>query len=81
MRIMIAGTHSGCGKTTLTLSLMAALKARGLRVAPFKTGPDYIDPGFHAMACGRPSHNLDAHLLDWETINYLLAHYGADADI
>lgn len=81
MRIMIAGTHSGCGKTTLTLAVMAALRARGKRVAPFKTGPDYIDPGFHRAACGCPSHNLDAHLLDWETISYLLAHYGAGADI
>lgn len=81
MRIMIAGTHSGCGKTVLTLALMATLSARGMRVAPFKTGPDYIDAGFHALACGRPSHNLDEHLLDWETMRFLLRRYGECADI
>ncbi|MGI6183193.1 MAG: cobyrinate a,c-diamide synthase [Candidatus Fimadaptatus sp.] len=81
MRLMIAGASSGCGKTTVTLALMAALREGGARVAPFKTGPDYIDPGFHAVACGRPSHNLDAHLLSWDSIRYLLSSYGADADI
>lgn len=81
MRIMIAGTHSGCGKTTITLALMAALRAEGLTVAPFKVGPDYIDTGFHQVACGRASNNLDAHLLDWETIEYLLYNYGRTADI
>ena len=58
-RILIAGTHSGCGKTTVTLALLSAFKARGTPLAAFKCGPDYIDPMFHREALGVPSRNLD----------------------
>ena len=61
--LVIAGTHSGCGKTTITLGLMSALAQRGLKVAPFKVGPDFIDPGHHRRVCGVTSRNLDGWML------------------
>ena len=81
MRIMLAGISSGCGKTTASLALMAALRAKGMTVAPFKSGPDYIDPGFHRVACGRPSHNLDEWLCGPESVTRILAEGSEGADI
>jgi cobyrinic acid a,c-diamide synthase len=77
-RLVVAGTASGVGKTTVAVGLMAALAGRGQRVAPAKVGPDFIDPGWHALACGRPGRNLDAWLCRPELLAPLAAH-GADA--
>ena len=81
MRIMLAGISSGCGKTTASLALMAALRERGMVVAPFKSGPDYIDPGFHRVACGRASHNLDEWLCGPDSVRRILALGSEGADI
>lgn len=80
-RLVIAGTHSGVGKTTVATGLMAALHGRGLRVAPFKVGPDFIDPSYHALATGRLGRNLDAFLSGPDLIGPLFAHGAAGADI
>ncbi|AMA71415.1 MULTISPECIES: cobyrinate a,c-diamide synthase [Aneurinibacillus] len=80
-RIIIAGTGSGAGKTTVTLGLMAALKQRGLTVQGFKCGPDYIDPAYHTAITGRPSRNLDSWMLKEDVMRGVLARASRDADI
>jgi cobyrinic acid a,c-diamide synthase len=84
-RLVIAAPSSGSGKTTVATGIMAALTGRGLRVSPHKVGPDYIDPGYHALATGRPGRNLDPFLSGAERIAPLLlhgaAHGAAGADI
>ncbi|MDG6104077.1 cobyrinate a,c-diamide synthase [Dactylosporangium aurantiacum] len=80
-RIVVAAPASGHGKTTVATGLLAAFAARGLRVAPFKVGPDYIDPGYHALAAGRPGRNLDPVLVGEERIGPLFAHGAAGCDV
>lgn len=80
-RIVIAGTHSGCGKTTIASGLMAALNERGLRVQPFKTGPDFIDPTHHSATCGRISRNLDPFMMGEAGVLRTFASASTDADI
>jgi cobyrinic acid a,c-diamide synthase len=73
-RLVIAAPGSGHGKTTVATGLMGALSATGLKVAGFKVGPDYIDPGYHTLATGRPGRNLDPYLCDEEQMAPLLLH-------
>ncbi len=80
-RLLIAGTQSGVGKTTVSLALMAAFRARGRRVQPFKAGPDFIDPSHHKMACGRVSRNLDGWMLGADLNRKIVHDAVQDADI
>ncbi|WP_354642783.1 cobyrinate a,c-diamide synthase [Kitasatospora camelliae] len=80
-RLVIAAPSSGAGKTTVATGLMAALTARGLAVSPHKVGPDYIDPGYHALASGRPGRNLDAYMCGPERVAPLFLHGAAGADV
>ena len=80
-RLVIAATQSGSGKTTIVTGLLAALRAQGLVVQSFKVGPDYIDPGYHALASGRPAHNLDTWLTPAEIVPALFAAEAAGADL
>lgn len=78
---IIGGTNSGCGKTTITIGLMRLLSRKGYQVAPFKTGPDYIDPAFHTIATGTASHNLDSYLLDPLSVGQLFDKYSSNHQI
>ncbi|MGW7205042.1 cobyrinate a,c-diamide synthase [Streptomyces sp. NPDC054837] len=80
-RLVIAAPSSGSGKTTVATGLMAAFAARGLAVSPHKVGPDYIDPGYHALATGRVGRNLDAYLCGAELVGPLFAHGARGCDI
>ncbi len=79
-QLLISATSSGCGKTTFTLGLMRALKRRGMSLAGFKCGPDYIDPKFHHLASGRESINLDLYMMSSEHVKAVYAEYSQDAE-
>jgi len=80
-RLVVAGTHSGAGKTTVATGLLAALTARGRTAAGAKVGPDFIDPSYHALATGRPGRNLDPFLCGEDLIAPLFAHGARGADL
>ncbi|WP_405482261.1 cobyrinate a,c-diamide synthase [Streptomyces sp. NBC_00009] len=80
-RLVIAAPSSGSGKTTVATGLMAAFAGRGLAVSPHKVGPDYIDPGYHALATGRAGRNLDAYLCGPELVAPLFAHGARGCDL
>lgn len=80
-KILIAGTSSGVGKTTISLGIMQALVKRNMKVQPYKVGPDYIDPSYHTFITGRHSRNLDSYMLDDEKIKYIVNKSSKDADI
>ncbi|MGV9453251.1 cobyrinate a,c-diamide synthase [Streptomyces sp. NPDC003635] len=80
-RLVVAAPSSGSGKTTVATGLMAAFAARGLAVSPHKVGPDYIDPGYHALASGRVGRNLDAYLCGPELVGPLFLHGARGCDV
>ncbi|MFL5272887.1 MAG: cobyrinate a,c-diamide synthase [Anaeromyxobacteraceae bacterium] len=80
-RLVLGAASSGSGKTTLAVAMAAALRARGLSVAPFKCGPDYLDPGYHARASGVASHNLDGWMMGEEAVLATFARAARGADV
>lgn len=79
--VVIAGTHSSCGKTTITLGVLGALKKKGLSVQAFKAGPDFIDTGLHRMITGRPSRNLDLWMCGKDYVKACFHKHSADVDM
>ena len=80
-RVVIGAVSSGCGKTTVVTGLLSALRQMGIRVQSYKIGPDYIDPGYHRLASGRPSHNIDTWLLSRETMINTFINTARDAEL
>jgi len=80
-RVLIAGTQSGVGKTSVSLALMQALAGAGVRVQAFKVGPDYIDPGYHELVTGRPSHNLDMWMMGREAVETVFYTYAGNGGV
>ncbi len=80
-RVVIAATKSGSGKTTIVTGLLAALRQKGVKVQPYKVGPDYIDPGYHKLASGQSSHNLDSWLMPMDTMVEVFANSASKAEL
>lgn len=80
-RLVVAGTHSGVGKTTVATGLLAALRRAGHQPAGAKVGPDFIDPSYHSLACGRPPRNLDSWICGPDAVAPLAARAAAGADV
>ncbi|MBP5199514.1 MAG: cobyrinate a,c-diamide synthase, partial [Schwartzia sp.] len=80
-RIVVAAPMSGSGKTTVVTGLLAALRAKGIKAQSYKIGPDYIDPGYHSLASGRPAHNLDTWLVSKERLADIFMSTMADAGV
>ena len=80
-KFLRAATNSGCGKTTLTVGLLRSLVNRGLKVQPYKCGPDYIDTQYHEIASGVGSVNLDTHFMSEQHLRDVFSHYGENVDV